>query len=236
MTRLEIRTLVRTLIDQPDEYPDGTFTNIQLNTLINLAKDKVVLALASFVPWKFNKSTTVDVTAGTASYTLTTDWSITDAVAVVDIIRNKTGEDRTPVLFAPNTEDLALFSNLSNMDSVLWGQVEDGKVEFSPPCLATVTDRYRVIYVKKVPDLNHDTLDTPSPNVATPDFDSQAHPLIAYYAAALAMIPDEKSSAEMMARYQELVYEIAWNLSSQPGARYNVLLPSRAIFNAGMLR
>lgn len=235
MNRLEIRSLVRLLIDEPEAYPDGTFTEAQLDSLINTAKDKATLALASFLPWMFQGTALVDVTAGKSSYDIVTDWLITDCLAVVTIIRNKTTEGRLPVLFSPGSEDLALMSNIANTDPILWGQEKAGYVELSPPPKETATDRYKVIYVKKFPDLNHDTSDE-DPDVATPGFNSIAHPLIAYEAALNAMIANERSPADIEKRKQDLIFDIAWNLSGVQMARHSILVPTGDNFRGGYIR
>lgn len=235
MTRAEIRSLVRLLIDEPEAYPDGTFTDAQLDTLINTAKDKATLALASFLPWMFQGTALVDVTAGKGSYDIVTDWLITDCLAVVTIIRNKTTEGRLPVLFSPGSEDLVLMSNIPNTDPILWGQEKDGYVELSPPPKETATDRYKVVYVKKFPDLNHDTSDV-SPNVATPGFRDIAHPLIAYETAIIALIPNERSTTDIEKRKQDLLFDITWNLSGVQMARHSILVPTGEIFRGGYIR
>lgn len=232
MNRLEIRTLLRTLIDEPDAYPDGTFTDAQLDTLINSSKDRIALALSSLLPSKFRTYKLVPTTAGRASYSIVTDWLITDCLAVVDILRYKANEDRLPLLYTPNSEDLALTSNTANLDAVFWGQEKADYVELSPPSKETLADRYKVIYVKKVPDLNHDTSDV-APNVATPGFDSVAHSLIAYDAAEVALAVNERSTIDIERRKQAIMFDIAWNLSGVPGARLELLIPARQIFSQG---
>jgi len=235
MIRAEIRSLVRLLIDEPEPYPDGTFTEPQLDSLINTAKDKATLALASFLPWMFQGTALVDVEAGVSSYDISEDWDIDDCLAVVTIIRNKTTEGRLPVLFSPGSEDLALMSNIPNTDPILWGQEKAGYVELSPPPKETATDRYKVVYVKKFPDLNHDTSDV-SPNVATPGFNAIAHPLIAYEAALIAMIANERSPADIEKRKQDLFFDITWNLSGVQMARHSILIPTGEIFRGGYIR
>ncbi len=235
MTRLEIRTLLRTLIDEPDPYPDGTFTDAQLNTLINTSKDRVTLALSGLLPSKFRSYKLVPVTAGKSSYSIVTDFVITDCLAVADIIRYKATEDRLPLLYTPNSEDLALISNTSNLDSVFWGQEKEGYVELSPPPKETLADRYKVIYVIKFPDLNHDTSND-APNVATPGFDSIAHSLIAYDAAEVCLAVNERSTSDLERRKQSIMFDIAWNLSGIPGAKMELLLPARTTFNLGISR
>lgn len=232
MNRLEIRTLLRTLIDEPDPYPDGTFTDDQLNTLINLSKDRITLALSGLLPGKFRSSKLVPATAGKASYSIIADWSITDALAIVDIIRYKATEDRLPLLHTPNAEDLALISNTANLDALMWGQEKEGYIELSPPSKETLSDRYKVIYVVKFLDLNHDTSDV-APNVATPGFDSIAHSLIAYDAAEAALAVNERVTTDIERRKQAIMFDIAWNLSGVQGARLDLLTPARTIFALG---
>lgn len=228
MTRLEIRTLLRTLIDEPDPYPDGTFTDDQLNALINASKDRVTLALSSLLPGKFRSYKLVPVTAGKSSYSIVTDFTITDCLAVADIIRYKATEDRLPVLYTPNSEDLALISNTSNLDSIMWGQEKEGYVELSPPPKETLADRYKVIYVIKFPDLAADDV--------SPAFDSIAHSLIAYDAAEVGLAVNERSTADLERRKQAILFDIAWNLSGVPGAKMELLLPARTIFNQGFFK
>lgn len=235
MTRAEIRSLVRMLIDEPEPYPDGTFTEAQLDILINLAKDKVTLALASFLPWEFQATALVDVVATQGSYSVATDWSITDCLAVVTILRNKTTEDRLPLLYSPGSEDVSLMSNISNSDPALWGQERAGYIELSPPPKETASDRYKIIYIRKFPDLNHDTSDI-SPHVATPGFNSIAHPLIAYEAAILALIPNEKVTDDIEKRKQDLLFDIAWNLSGVQLAKHSILVPTAENFRGGYIR
>ena len=235
MTRLEIRNLVRQLIDQPYEKPDGSFYNTDLNILINIAKDKVVLALAPIVPGLFTTKVAVDVTAGDSSYSILTDWGITDCFMPWGLIRNLSNELRLPLLYG-SAEDRQLISNLPNRDSVMWGVDEEGTVEVAPPSKDTASDRFMFYYIKKVADLNDDsTDDVKTSKVATPGFNSIGHPLIAYVAAGMAMITDERISADVDMKYQELLYDISWTLSQIPGARHDVLIPTRAIFNGGMV-
>lgn len=234
MNRAEIRSMVRMLIDEPDPYPDGTFTEEQLNTLIDSAMDKVTLSLASLLPFMFQGVALVDVEAGIMSYDIEADWGITDCLLVKEIIRNKPTEDRLPVMFSQGSEDLALMSNISGTDPILWGQEQVGFVELSPPPKETATDRYKVIYIKKFADLNHDTSDT-TPNVATPGFNVMAHPLIAYEVAILALIANERSTTDIEKRKQDLLFDIGWNLSGQQMTRHNILIPTRLNFRGGYI-
>ncbi len=114
----------------------------------------------------------------------------------------------------------------------MWGQEKEGFVEFSPPPKETLTDRYKVVYVIKYPDLNHDTSDV-APNIATPGFDSVAHSLIAYDAAETCLPVNERSIADIQAQKYAIMHDIAWNLSGVPGARLNILIPARTIFDLG---
>jgi len=235
MTRTEIRSLVRLLIDEPEAYPDGTFTDEALNGLINTAKDKATLALASLLPWMFQGTALVAVVTGKSSYDIVTDWAIADCLVVKDIIRNKPVEDRLPLPYSQGSEGLGLMSNIANADSIIWGQEKDGFIEFSPPTKETVSDRYKVVYIKKFPDLNHDTSDE-SPNIATPGFRDIAHPLIAYEAAIVALIPNERSTADIEKRKQDLLFDIGWNLSGQQMTRCDILVPTFENFKRGYIR
>ena len=114
----------------------------------------------------------------------------------------------------------------------MWGMEKEGYIELSPPPKDTLADRYKVIYVIKFPDLTHDTSDV-SPNVATPGFDSIAHSLIAYDAAEVCLAVNERVTADVQSRKQAIMFDIAWNLSGIQGARLELLMPARTIFNQG---
>lgn len=232
MNRLEIRTLARTLIDEPDPAPDGSFEDAAIDIQINASKDRVAIALSSLLPTRFRSSALVNVTAGKSSYSIVTDFSIADCLLPVDFYRYKADERRLPLLYVPNSENLALVSNNGSLDSIFWGIEKPGYVEFSPPCKETVASRYKLIYVLKFPDLNHDTSDV-APNVATPGYDSVFHSLIAYD-VAIALLPvNERSTADLERRRDIIMQEMAWNLAGQSAARFNDLLPARKILSLG---
>jgi hypothetical protein len=232
MNRLEIRTLARTLMDEPDAAPDGSFADADIDIQINASKDRVAIALSSLLPGKFRSYALVDVEAGKASYSIVTDFAVTDCLLPVDFYRYKADERRLPLLYTPNSENLALVSNKANLDSVLWGQEKDGYVEFSPPAKETVASRYKFIYVKKWPDLTHDTSDV-APNVATPGYDSVFHSLIAYDVAVALLPVNERSTTDLERRRDVIMQEVAWNLTGQSGARFNELLSTRRILHLG---
>lgn len=229
MNRLEIRTLARTLMDEPEPAPDGTFADADIDIQINASKDRVAIALSSLLPAKFRSYALVGVEAGKASYSIVTDFLVTDCLVPADLIRYKAEERRLPLLYTKNSEDLAACSNLAAPDTLLWGQEKDGYIELSPPPKETASARYKFIYVKKWPDLNHDTSDV-APNVATPGYDSVFHSLIAYD-VAIALLPvNERSTSDLERRRDAIMREIAWNLSGQSGATFNGLLSTRKIF------
>ncbi len=232
MNRLEIRTLARTLMDEPDAAPDGSFTDAAIDIQINASKDRVAIALSSLLPSMFRSYALVDVVAGKASYSIVTDFGIADCLLPVDLYRYKADEPRLPLLFTPDSETLALMSNKTGHDSIFWGMEKAGYVELAPPSKETVTDRYKLVYVLKFPDLNHDSSDV-APNVATPGYDSALHSLIGYD-TAIALLPvNERSTADLERRMNVIMQDIAWNLSGQSAATFKELLPSREILNFG---
>lgn len=225
MNRSEIRYLLRSLIDQPEEAPKGSFLNAELNIYINIAQRQVLLDLAGRCPNRFNKWKKISTTAAKGEYSLETDFSLTDVLLIRDIIRNKSGERPIPLLYCLPEHQWTVVSVSDTGDPKVWGRGEEGSIFLRPIPAEAYADRYLMIYVEKIPDLNDDSTDDATHH-ATPHLDEIAHPLIAYKAAELCKLKDEEIGTDVETQYANLLALVAKQVGPAEGMPLLGITPS----------
>lgn len=217
MNRGEIRYLLRSLIDQPNQAPVGSFLDEELNVYINFAQRDVLLDLAGRCLTRFNKWKKISITAGKGEYSLVTDFGVSDVLQIRDILRNKAGEKPIPLFYCP-PEQQWIVSTVGETaaNPLIWGRGEEGSVFLRPIPTASYADRYLMIYIEEIPDLNDDTTDDATHH-ATPHLPTIAHPLIAYKAAELCKIKDEEIGTDVETQYTGLLARVVKQLGAVEG-------------------
>lgn len=164
MKRPQIRKLARALIDEYSEEPEGLFKDedadeFDINEFINLAQQKVELDLLPFVPHLFRKTFLISTTAAKRTYTIVSDLSVTDFLAIEDIYRNTSGERPTPLHFVEH-DQLWEFVKAGEVGSArVWSWEEVLKLAIDPTPDVSETDIFKAFYSFKVPDLKYDDAD-----------------------------------------------------------------------------
>jgi len=208
------------LIDQPNEAPQGSFYDTELDDYINIAQVNVQTELLQYIPWYFRKTKTFQTTATKETYTIATDIGITDLLLFEEILWNKTGERPRPITGPIEPDQIYEYVEVDETgEPKIWG-FEDKDTIFIKKIADAVYD-LKAYYFKTIPDLNHDSSDT-SPNVATPHLPKQAHPLIALEASLLCGIKDEQIMTDIETKKINMYREVAWALSTPQGTTRGV--------------
>ena len=216
MKRGEIRDYIRILGDELTEAPEGLFTDAQLNTLINISQRKVQKELANYIPWYFRQTKLISLTANKKVYSIDTDLLITDFLVFEKIIPNVTAQEAIPLLYL-EPKDIRLHEKVGDTAAMPkgWGYETSSSIFFVPTPASTTASALKAYYIRRIPDLNHDTSDTP-PSVATPLLPEEAHQLIAIDVVRQWIIWDKSKFADADRRYSEVFSSIVMQIST-PG-------------------
>jgi hypothetical protein len=202
MTREEIRTYIRTLANELTEAPEGLFTNVDLNPLINISQRNVQLDLMlSGLVWYFRKSGLISITKDKSTYSITTDLSITDLLLIEEILFNVEDEYKNPVPKI-DIDQTWEFELEDSTDPIAWGREDKDTIFVMPKPTTSISNYWKIYYFKRIPALNHDTSDV-TPNIATPHLPEEAHPLIALDVLKDWMIRDDEAMTQILLRYEE---------------------------------
>ncbi len=217
MTRADIRGLVRIYADELEASPKGLFADAQLNTLINLSKDRVYLQLIDRLPQKFRYYKVFTITASKTTYSVVTDLSITDFFQEEVMLWNRS-DKRAWVIPGPiSPEDRHQYEAQAGTtgEPKAWGWESDGVFSFAPASDATYTNGGKLYYFKTVPDLSDDSSDV-SPLVATPLLPAVSHPLIALDVLRQWNIRDPETAQKIEEKYAALFSDIYLVLTRKP--------------------
>jgi hypothetical protein len=225
MTRQEIRGLVRLLADELTEAPQGLFLDTELNSLINISKDNVYLALIDYVPWQFRKSFYLSLTATKDTYDVVTDLSVSDFFLIEDILNNRTGERATPLLHVDIDQiwEHVYVGEIGRPK--IWYYESKTVLGLKPITSETLANAFKCFYFPVLPDLNDDTTHTPPTKIAIPDLPTVAHSLIAYDVLKDWHIRDEEESADVKQRYLDRLMDVVQRLSARQGTTFEPRLP-----------
>lgn len=222
MNRGEIRDHIRLLADEPDEAPEGMFLNTQLNTLINISQQRVALELFKHIPWAMQKKFTIGLTANKASYSIVTDFAVTDFFMMNGIFQNVSGKKREELLFLEKDQLGSLFEVGETSDEPkCWTYEDAGNILLVPAPSATVAAKYVAYYLPIYPALNHDSTHAPTTTYAVPWLNStslkMAHELIALDVVRQWHIADEEEGTDIERRYQKLFDEVTTTMKQAQG-------------------
>jgi len=216
MTRVEIRKLVRGLIFEFTEAPEGLLqddasgSELDLNSLINLSLEKVELDLIPYIPREFRKPKLISITANKREYTVKSggDINISDFLAFENIFHNETGQKPQGLLFV-HPDQIYRYANVGEKgDPRVWSYEERNEIAFDPTPSATIADRYKSFYFYKIPDLTDDA--------HIPELPAPAHLLVAIDAARQCHLIDEESMTELDKRYATRFNSITRTISIEP--------------------
>lgn len=209
MNRSDIRGLVRIYADELEASPKGLFTDAQLNTLINLSKDRVYLQLIDRLPQKFRYYKVFTITASKATYSVVTDLGITDFFQEEVMIWNRS-DIRPWVIPGPiSPEDRHQYESKGSDtgEPKAWMWESDGVISFAPMSDSTYTNGAKLYYFKTIPDLNHDT-DNTAPNYAIPALPTVSHPLIALDVLRQWNIRDPETAQRIEEKYAAVFSDV----------------------------
>jgi len=82
MTRLELIDRIRVQSDELLEAPLGLYTDAQLYPILNLAQQKVMMALIDFVPWYFRKEVDISFVINQREYNIRTELGIDGNIVI----------------------------------------------------------------------------------------------------------------------------------------------------------
>jgi len=167
MNRLELRTYIRDLGDEPDEYPEGLFTNVKLNALINLSQQRVALKLARFIPWAFQKKFNFSTVINKKTYSIGTDLAVTDFFMMNGIYRNVAGRKAKELVFLEKDQIGSLWHVDEGGEALAWTYDDAGNIMLSHLPAESVAGKYVGYYIPIFPDLNHDTVHYPLAGAGT---------------------------------------------------------------------
>lgn len=82
MTRLELIDRIRIQADELTEAPLGLYTDVQLYPILNLAQQKVMMALIDSIPWYFRKEVDITFVQNQREYNIRTDLGIDGNIVI----------------------------------------------------------------------------------------------------------------------------------------------------------
>ena len=222
MKRGELRNLVRILADELTEAPEGLFTDVELDSLLNISQRVVQRDLANYIPWYFRKSKELSLTLSKKVYSISSDFLITDFLIFEKIVPNVLQSEARPLLYL-EPKDIWLHEKVGDTALVPkgWGYETKDSVFFVPTPSQTQSGVLKAFYMMRIPDLNDDTSDEP-PKVATPLLPEEAHQLLAIDTLRQWFIRDQSNLNDINQRYREILQNVILQMS-MPGSIRSVL-------------
>lgn len=222
MKRGELRDYIRILADELTEAPEGLFTNIELNLLINISQQNVPLTLVPYIPWAVTKSFLILVTASKREYSIETDFSLTDFFMMDGIFHNESGYRQAELLYMEK-DQLVEFNIIGRTDDPkVWSWESMGVIAFDPCPDQTVANKYKGVYIPVFKNLNDDITHNPSANQYAIPFNGSsiltpAHPLIALDVLKQWAIRNDSSSSEIDRRYDRILADVLFAMTQVQG-------------------
>jgi len=237
MKRGELRDYIRLLADELTEAPEGLFTNIELNLLINLSQQNTALALAPHIPWAFTKTFLISITVNKREYTIETDFSLTDFFMMDGIFHNESGYERTELLYVDRDQVVEYNAIGETGDPKVWSWETMGTIAFDPCPDQTVANKYKAVYIPIFKDLNDDTTHDPVTGKYAVPFNGSSiltptHPLIALDVLKQWHIRGEEESADVGARYKEIFTNVLFTMQQAQGVNWKGRLPVREVLRS----
>lgn len=213
MVRSEIRTHIRTLADELTEAPEGLFTDVELNSFINIVRLKVELDLIEYIPWYFRTKKDISFTISKDSYIISTDLLITDLFLFENIVKNESGKKATPLIYLEDPEMVNDYGEVGQTGEprVFWREGSDNIGVWPNPDAAYL---YRTWYFRRILALSGET--------DVPGIPECLHELLAFEVLQRWYIRDEASAnfLKITTKYQEVMMRGVYELSAPQGLVY----------------
>lgn len=223
MNRKEIRTLSRGLVDEYSEFPQGLIKDedsdvITMNILINIAQLNVMMDLIPYIPRTFRSSFLISLVAAKDEYSIPTDLSVTDFVAMENIYHNESGELPQGLLYVEPDQVHQIDIDVGETgDPQCWFYGGKDIIVFRPKPASAIADRFKAYYFRKLIDLNQDeTHDPANSKYAISEIPDVAHPLIAFDAAMQYRLIEDKDVSKIEKVYNKTLLRAGKLLSIEP--------------------
>lgn len=226
MKRGEIKSYIRILADELTEAPEGLFLNTELDILINVSQQNVAVALAPYIPWAITKTFLISTTANKREYSLGTDLSLTDFFLMQGIFHNEADYPPKELLYLEGRDQVAQFRTINKTGEPRawsWESAEVIALDPTPP--ATVSDKYKGVYIPLFKDLNDDATHDPATSKYAIPFNGStiltpAHPLIAAEVLKQWAIRAGGQADDVDAMYSRLFDGILFTLTQAQGTTH----------------
>jgi len=222
MTRKDIRGYIRILADELTEAPEGLFTNLELNLLINVSQQNVALGLVSYIPWAITKSFLISVTVNKREYDIVADLELSDFFMMDGIFHNESGYRQAELLYFEK-DQLVEYNIIGKTgDPKVWSWESMGVIAFDPCPDQTVANKYKGVYIPIFEDLNDDDTHDPENDKYAIPFNGSSiltltHPLIALDVLKQWVIRSGESSTEIDKRYNGILRDVLFAMSQVQG-------------------
>jgi hypothetical protein len=222
MKRVDLRNYIRILADELTEAPEGLFTNIELNLLINISQQNVALALVPHIPWAITKTFLITTTANKREYEIAVDFDIDDFFMMDGIFHNESGYRQAELLYLEK-DQLVEYNIIGRTDDPkVWSWESMGVIAFDPCPDQSTTNKYKGVYIPVFKDLNEDEEHDPENDKYAIPFNGStiltpAHPLIALDVMKQWVIRSGESSAEIDKRYNGILRDVLFTMSQVQG-------------------
>ena len=196
MDRGALRTLVRSLIDEPSA---DFWSDAELNTWINLGQRHYVNKIGQAFEHYFGTSSFISYVAGTQFYDLPSDN--------IRLVRVERVDFEDPVELDPiSINDKERFSRTliaqtTGIENFEFYFIFGGQIGIAPTPDISLTNNIRLFYIQRVPDMTGDSGAGNSPFLGLLE---EHHEITAYYAAIQAYAKDEANPALLKVELKEL--------------------------------
>jgi len=224
MKRGELKSYIRILANELTEAPEGLFTDVELELLINVSQQNIAVVLVPHIPWAVTKSFLISTIAAQREYDIEADLSLSDFFMMDGIFHNESGYRQAELLYVKK-DQLVEYNVVGRTgDPKVWSWDSIGIIAFDPCPDQTVANKYKGIYIPIFNDLNDDNTHTPPTKYAIPFNGSStlipAHPLIAIDVLKQWTIRSGDSSTKIDRRFDSTLSEVLFTMSQAQGLTY----------------
>lgn len=222
MKRVEIRDYIRILADELTEAPEGLFTNIELNLLINISQQNLAIALVPYIPWAITKAFLMSIVANRREYEIEVDFAIDDFFMMDGIFHNESGYRQAELLYFEK-DQLVEYNIIGRTgDPIVWSWESMGVIAFDPCPDQTVANKYKTSYIPIFKELNDDSDHDPQNDKYAIPFNGSTiltptHPLIALDVMKQWIIRSGESNSEINNRYERTLRDVLFTMSQAQG-------------------
>lgn len=223
MNRKEIRIYARGILDEYQEFPQGLIKDedsdvVTMNILINIAQLNVMMDLIPYIPRAFRSSFLISLEALKDEYSIPTDLSVTDFVAMENIYHNESGELPQGLLYVEPDQVHQIDIDVGETgDPECWFYGGKDVIVFRAIPASTIADRYKAYYFKKTIDLNEDVTHDPTlSKYAISEIPDVAHSLIALDTAKQYRLIEDKDVSKIEKVYNKVLLRAGNFLSIEP--------------------